>query len=386
MRNQDYVGARQGRDESRPYEGIGAALRRGSIHRTLLVFRTKSILPLFAALSLLGCAKSEPPTDADKATPVRIAAATLGPAAPSILATGVIANKDEVQLSFKIGGVIKRIYVEQGASVKRDQKLAEVEPVEIDAQVTQAQQLADKAQRELQRGERLYADQVIALEQLEALRTQLAVAKAQLQAAQFNHRYAVITAPDDGSVLRKLAEEHQVIAQGQPVLIVGTKDRGYVARAALADREVVQLKLGDAVQVQLDAFPGQSLEGKVSEIAKAALAQNGLFPVEVALSDAPASLASGLVARLAIEPSTAHQQPLVYVPIAAILQGDKNKASVFVLQGEQAKKREVNVAFIDNDRVALRGGVQAGEQVVTDGALYLDDGERVSIAQQEPAS
>lgn len=345
------------------------------------MFRS-AICLLSIVLSLAACSRDTPHA-AEKPTPVRIATATRGPAALSIAASGVLANKDELQLSFKVGGVIKSIKVDAGAGVKRGQLLAELEPIEIDAQVEQARQLADKAQREFERGERLYADQVIALEQLESLRTQLKVAQAQLQAAQFNERHAAINAPSDGIVLRKLAQEHEIIAPGQPVLRMGSQARGFIVRAALSDRDVAQLRVGDAVEVKVDALPDQTLQARVTEIGKAALTPSGLFSVEAAIADAPPTLNSGLVARLTIQPAAARQSELVHVPISAIVEGDKRKASVFVLDNDRALRREVEVAFIAADDVALRNGLNAGERVVVGGALYLSDGEHVAVATAE---
>ena len=47
------------------------------------------------------------------------------------------------------------------------------------------------------------------------------------------------------------------------------------------------------------------------------------------------------------------------------------------------RRRKVEVAFIENEAVALFGGIKSGEQIVTDGALYLEDGEQVAV--QAPA-
>ena len=116
-------------------------------------------------------------------TPVRVAAAIDGPAAPSIRTNGLLANKDEIRLSFKVGGVIKQLAVSEGEHVRKGQKLAEIEQTEINAQVEQARQAHEKAQRDVERGERLYADKVISLEQLQDLRTQTAVAEAALNSA-----------------------------------------------------------------------------------------------------------------------------------------------------------------------------------------------------------
>ena len=57
-------------------------------------------------------------------------------------------------------------------------------------------------------------------------------------------------------MLRRLAEERELVAAGTPVLVLGAQDQGFVVRTGLADREIVQVKLGDVAQIRLDALPG----------------------------------------------------------------------------------------------------------------------------------
>jgi membrane fusion protein, multidrug efflux system len=326
-----------------------------------------------------GCnsvAKDEPTTP----TPIGFAVATTGPAAPSIRTNGLLANKDEIRLAFKVGGVIKHLAAVEGEQVRQGQKLAEIEQTEVNAQVEQARQAAEKAARDVARGERLYADKVISLEQLQDLRTQAAVTDAGLNSARFNWNYAAIVAPRDGTVLRRLAEERELVAAGAPVLVLGAHDRGFVVRAGLADREIVQVRLGDAVHVRLDALPDVTLDGKVTEIASAADRASGMFDVEVSVDGTALPLKSGLVAKLTIVPSSASAGSRVYVPIGAIVEGDGRSARLFVLDNDHARRRDVEVAFIEGATVALAGGVEPGEHVITDGAQYLEDGERVASA------
>ena len=335
-------------------------------------------LALLLTLVLAACGR-QPEQTAPTSTPVRVQPATLGPATPPISTNGIVAIKGEMKLSFKVAGVIKSIRVREGQEVKKGERLADIELTEVNAQVEQARQLAAKAKRDVERGERLYNDQVISLEQLQDLRTQASVAQAQLNGAEFNRGYAVITAPGDGVVLRKLAEERELTPAGQPVLILGTHDRGYVVRAALSDREIVQLKLGDPAQIRMDAYPDRSIVGSLSEIAGAADSRTGLFPIEVRFDSMPMSLASGLVAKLNLQSSASRAHQLTYVPIGAVVEGNGDRASVFVVDGDRARRRSVRVAFIAPEAVALDDGVKAGERVVTDGSLYLQDDERIEI-------
>jgi RND family efflux transporter MFP subunit len=346
------------------------------------------VLTVSAALALSSSISGCSSRAAQAITPhtaVRVAAATAGPASPAIVTNGVVANKDEMRLSFKVSGVIRRIYVEQGVAVHAGQKLAEIEQTEINAQLEQSRALAEKAHRDLARGERLYADQVISLEQLQDLRTQDATAQAQLKSVEFNRGYAFITAPGDGVVLRKLAQERELVPAGQAVLLVGAHGRGYVVRADLADRELVQLKLGDPAEVHLDAYPQASITGTLSEIASAADEKTGMFPVEIRLQTLPGALASGLVAKLRLLPAAGRARELTYVPVGAVVEGAGDRASVYVLDGKYARRREVHVAFIDaSGAVALASGVSPGERVVTDGALYLDNDDLVDVVADGP--
>jgi multidrug efflux pump subunit AcrA (membrane-fusion protein) len=151
----------------------------------------------------------------------------------------------------------------------------------------------------------------------------------------------------------------------------------------LADREIVQVRIGDTAEVELDAHPGEKFPARVTEVASGADDRGGMFQVELRLEPTKLRLASGLVAKVLLTPASAHGTERTYVPIAAIVEGDGRRASVFVLNdvdGKQiAMRRAVEVAFIDGTQVALTQGVQAGEKIVTDGALYLQDGERVLV-------
>ncbi len=334
-------------------------------------------LALAIATLLAGCGRNQA-QEAPKATPVRVAQASNGPAVPPIDTNGLVVTKHEMRLSFKLGGLVRRIHVQEGDVVKKGQRLAEIELTEVNAQVEQARQMANKAARDLARGENLYADQVISLEQLQDLRTQAAMADAQFKSAQFNLGYSVITAPRDGMVLRKLVEERELVPAGQPVLLFGESERGFVVRAALADREIVNVKLGDKGEIRMDAFPGETMTGTVVEVASAAEERTGMFPIELQFDAPPPRMVSGLVARLRLAP-TANARLLTYVPIAALVEGDGERASVFVVDGGRAKKREVRVAFITADSIALESGLESGAVVITDGALFLEHDEPVEI-------
>ena len=105
--------------------------------------RMPSIITLTAAGSLIlgACGNNEAPP-AIEATPVGVENASSGPAVPPIDTNGIVVTKSEMRLSFKLGGVVRRLHVQAGDQVKRDERLAEIELTEVNAQVEQARQLA----------------------------------------------------------------------------------------------------------------------------------------------------------------------------------------------------------------------------------------------------
>lgn len=336
-------------------------------------------LVLLAAAVPAGCGRSDAGAPAADA-PVRVRAVGIvhETLSPPIRGTGLLSPKDEITLSFKIGGVVARVAVDEGQSVRKGDTLAALELREIDAGVARARAAAEKAERDLARAQRLFADSVATREQVQDAETAADVARAARDAAEFDRRYSVITAPSDGVILRRWAEPGELVATGDPILQLGSRTRGSVVRVGLADRDVARLSPGDSALVRFDAASSRTVSGTVSEIAAAADPGTGTFRVEIAVPES-GRLAAGLVAAVEIRPA-AHE-PLPMIPVDAMLEADGDSATVFVLDdaARRAERRSVRIAFLDGDRVAVAAGLDGARSVITDGASRLDDGDAVEV-------
>lgn len=344
------------------------------MHRIGLVVAT--------ALTLLACGKAaETPAESVALQRVHIAQPESGPAAAPLQATGVVAFRDETRLAFMSGGIVRDILVREGDSVKAGQKLATLETTQVDAAATQAREGWLKAQRDLERGKQLFADDVITREQLDDLNTAERVARAGLSAADFNRNYAVITAPGDGRVLRRFAEVRETVGAGQPVLGLGDVSSGMVLRLGLPDRDAVRVRKDDPATLYFDAFPGKRFEGRVIELSQSADSRTGTYRADVAFDAGTTPFVSGLIGRAEIAGTALGDEQLQYIPLSALVEGDQRSMLVFLLPqgGDQVKAARVAVAFVTGDRAALTQPLPAGHAVITDGAAYLRDGERVEI-------
>lgn len=333
------------------------------------------------ALAALACGGDSQASQENASAPVAVRSAPVTNAvlARPIVAAGTVAPKDEISLSFKIGGVIERIAVDAGDVVRAGQVLATLDLREIDAGLTKARSAAEKAERDLARAKRLYADSVVTLAQMQDAETAAELARADRDAAAFNRRYAVIVAPANGSILRRPAEPGEVVSPGTTILVLGSRVRGTVVEVGLPDRDAALVREGDLAVARFDAVPDVEFPGRVTQIAAAADPGTGTYTVEVSLRDA-GDLAAGLVGQVDIRPSRG--APTTLVPIEAVLEADGGQATVYALSrdGTRAERRRVTVAFIDGNRVAVARGLDGVTSVLTDGAAYVDEGTVVRVA------
>lgn len=340
--------------------------------------RLAAVVLVALAVAASGCGSDSADT-ASRPTPVRVAPVETAPVEQVIRAVGVLATADEVRLSFKAGGIVATMQVEQGARLRKGQLLATLMQDEVGAAVAQSRALAEKSDRDLERGQALVADEVATREQLENLMTARDVAHATLRAAEFNARYSRIEAPGDGILLRRLAEPGELVAAGQPVLVAGLTGGGWIVRASLADRDIVRIVQGAGAAITIDAFPGRRFSGAVTEMASAADPMNGTYEVQLAVDPQGARFLSGMVAKVEFDTPIESEQPVL--PVSALLEADGEEAVVYVVApGEDVARRvAVRIGRLVGERVEVLDGLVGGEQVVTEGAAYLRDGQLVRV-------
>ena len=336
------------------------------------------VIPVLAlaASSCTDAASNVSPADAPLT--VRVAPVTREAITLPVVATGTLEPKDAADLSFKVGGVVARVLVEEGDRVQKGQVLAALDLGEIDPAVARARAAAEKAERDHARLTRLHAEDVVSLAQMQDAATALEAARAEYDAARFNRSHAVISAPADGTVLRRYAEPGEIGSAGSAVLGFGGRTRGQVIRVGLADRDFVRVHDGDAATVTFDAYPGRSFAGVVTERGGSADAATGTYRVEISLPGA-ASLASGLVGRVEIRPRAS--QSVSLIPVESLLEANGEQASVYTVSadGQRAERRAVRLAFLSGSRAAIASGLDGVAMVVTEGAGRLDAGDRVEV-------
>lgn len=338
---------------------------------------------LLTALALValaaGCKRADPAATAtaSRVVNVRVAPVESSTATPVVRVAGLLARQTEADLSFPLAGLLAEVNARAGDRVKRDQPLARLQPEPVAAQLAQARAAVEKTKRDLARVEKLQGERVATLENLQDARTAVTQAEAALSAAEFSHRHAVILAPADGLILRRLAEPNEIVAAGRPVLTFANEGDGWIVKASLAPRDAARIAVGAAVS--LNDGNGGHATGKVLRIAASAEALTRTVPVEVQLDTPPPAARSGLIVSLTITPSPVPARSAI--PLAALRDGNGGRAFIFVVDANatSAKRLSVEVELVDGDHAYLRTALPAGQRVVVAGGQYLNDGTPVKL-------
>ena len=327
--------------------------------------------------------------------PVETAKPEPAGSANAIRVTGTLSANIELRLSFKTGGILKRLLVDTGQNVRAGQLLAELDRTEVGAGATQMRMSLAKAERDYVRAESLFKQDVIPKAQLDDARTALEVARAASVAMNFNSDSGRITAEKDGVVLRRFVQAGEVVAAGAPILALSQGDAKKVLKVSLSDVDAVRVNIGDLAEVSFDAMPGVKINAHVLTLAGSANPGTGLFEIELALDDATARLSSGMIGQAVIQPS-ADSGPnssgqvlapsalpeLLLIPLAALVEANAEHGLVFVVENNVAKSRQIALGEIRGEAVLVLGGLNANDAVVVRGAPYLDDGTPVTRGTQ----
>jgi len=349
-------------------------------------FKTQIIVFLFAVSALQSCSNSEANTSKpnEKGIPVTVERIEKETISLPVHISGNISSSKESRLSFKTGGIIKSIYVDEGDKVKKGQVLAKLDLKEIQEQANQAIVGLDKAKRDYQRVSNLYNDTVATLEQMQNAKSALDVAITNMNIADYNLKYSTIAAPSDGIILKKFFEENEIAGTGYPIFYFASSEDNWRMLVGISDKDIVKFKVGDKANIITDAYPGKELDAVVSRIANAPGEFTGLYEIELSIMQVDVELKHGLFAKGAIFPS--QQMNCYSLSINAVQEGIGNTVMFYSVSkdGTIAVKKEAQVLAINQQKVFIeRADFYDGMMVIVERQKELKNLDKVNIIQNK---
>lgn len=306
--------------------------------------------------------------------------------------SGQLTAERSASIRAEVSASVVQVLHEQGDRVSAGALLAKLDDTSIRdmwlsarSGLTSAQTVADQAQREVLRAERLHAAGAIADRDLEAARNaliatqaQLADARARVASAQKQLDATSVKAPFAGIIAERDVSAGDVVAPGAPLFTV-IDPASLRLEAAVPASSLAEVRIGMPVRFTVSGYADRAFEGRVTNINPAADPATGQVRIYVSIPNTAGQLVTGLFAQGRV---AAERRRALSVPMTAV---DQRGLHPFVvrLRGGKTERIEVAIGVRDeeHERVEINGGgIAAGDTLLLGAAQGIAPGTAVKVS------
>jgi len=308
---------------------------------------------------------------------------------------GNIYAKEQVMVATRLMGYVKSIKVEEGDKVNKGELLFEVDPSDIYSMINQARAGVMQAQSAVLMAKLAYADAnkdydrfkilfqkgAVSKRDFEKMELNMKMRKAQIKLAQgmlnqakagldralSQKKYAKVNSPIDGVVIRKMKKVAEMALPGYPVVVLAALD-SLQAKAFIPESEIKNVSLGQKAVIKVPAI-NKTINAKVSAVIPSADPATHSYLVKFTLDDKD-GLLPGMYAKINL---VLAKKEAILIPYNA-LTSRGGVVGVFVSKNKEAHFKAVKVLQQKGDKVAV-SGLEDGEKVIEYPKASLQDGQ-----------
>ena len=286
---------------------------------------------------------------------------------------GYLEEGQSVEMAFKYGGTLQRLYVKEGSTVKKGQTLACVSSPQLESAQRSAQATLEQAQDAYDRLKKVHDNGSLPEIRWREMVADLEKAQSALDLANAMLADNAIKAPFDGTVASLSAEIGENIAPLRPVMrIINTK--GMAVKISVPEDEIAKVQVGDSAEVIVPALGDKRLQGKVMEKGMTASLLTHSYPVKVVIEQPDEALAPGMVGKVVLQADVSNG---IIVPANAVLINQEGKF-VWVVEEGRATRRKITLSGYSGHGVMVGEGLTMGDKVIVEGYQKVSEGMRVS--------
>ncbi len=290
-------------------------------------------------------------------------------------AVGSLRARQGVMLRPEVSGRIARLGFVDGQRVKSGQLLVQLDDTLQQAQLKQSQAQASIARTNVQRNRELVAQNFVSQSALDQSVAALEVAEAQVALSQAQLARMRVIAPFDGMVGIRSVNLGDYVKDGADLVNIEDRSQMWVD-FRLPERFIARVKVGQTVEVTLDAMSGQRFAGRIEALDSLVDANGRSLLVRARLDNPGGVLKSGLFARTRIV--FARRDNALVVPEEALVPQGGKQYLVKVVEGPNGKlsqRIEARIGLRLPGKVEVLDGLAAGDLVVTAGQARLMRGD-----------
>jgi RND family efflux transporter MFP subunit len=275
-----------------------------------------------------------------------------------------------VPIAPKLMGRLQRLTVDEGSAVHRGDVLAELDNRELAASVVEWEARVRYTEAQFHRADELYRNRTGTASALDQARNELDTARAVLNRMRRQLDEMTLTAPADGTIIRRDGEIGQLIPAGTAVFWMSCCDALRIS-ADIDEEDIRSVKPGQRVVIRADAFPDRIFDGKVAEITPKGDPVARSFRVRIALPPGT-PLLIGMTADCNIVID--ERSDALLVPASAVVDG-----KIWVVRDGALAARAVTIGIKGDRMVELKAGIDEGETIVLRPVGGMREGRSVRI-------
>ena len=311
---------------------------------------------------------------AGTAVPIEVVEILPGAISAFIETNGTLEAEREVDIVARIGGPLVALNTEEGIQVKAGELLAQLDEAESRAQVEIAQVALQEAELVHNRARASLENAVVSQEVYDSALSALESARAQLAGNEIQLGYTRITAPFDGLIIQRAVKFGETVTVGQQLFRISDFDP-LLCTIGVPERDLTRLSIGQPAILEVEAFPGESFQGRVLRISPVVDATTGTIRVTLEV-DRQGRLSPGMFAGVRLV-TDVRENALIMPKRALSLESLAD--SVFVVEDGVAYRRNVTLGYEEDDRVEVTDGLRANDRVIVVGQDGLTDATPVQI-------
>ena len=200
-------------------------------------------------------------------------------------------------------------------------------------------------------------------------------AEARVELAQTQLDRSILRAPFSGRIDDRYYDQGEMVPPGGQVFRI-VDSRRMKLTSELSERDVTEVEEGITAEVLFDAFPDTVFHADLTFVATTADPASRTYACEFEMDNPNGMIRGGMHARIKV--LKARYNDVIVLPQTSLVETEDGR-NVFVLDGENAVRRDVRIGASNEGRVVVREGVKPNEQVIVTGQRDLVDGQQVRV-------
>ena len=313
--------------------------------------------------------------DKDQPIPVQVDTLAMEQIGNNLFYTGTFEPNKETKISADIQGKINSVLVDAGSVVSKGQSLVLLDNALLKLQLQTVDIQIEGFENDVRRYKILSEADAIQGVQLEKAELGLKSAKVQRATIVEQLNKTTIKAPFAGIVTAKLTEEGAFASPGVPLVQI-TDISQLKFTVNVPENELSQFKMNQNYSLQADAYPENSLTGKVTLVGSKANMGNS-YPIQFSLKNtSDLRIKSGMFGKVNL--NNTDTQKHIIIPASAIV-GSNIQPQVYIISNGKAVLKNITIASRVQNKVIVANGLNKGNILITNCFINLFDGANVSI-------